>query len=64
MSTVPETILARRAGMKVLALSLITNMAAGLSGESLSHAHTLEQAGRVSAAASQLLADLIKEIAA
>ena len=36
-----------RAGMKVLALSLITNMAAGLSEENLSHAHTLEQAGRV-----------------
>jgi purine-nucleoside phosphorylase len=64
MSTVPETILARRAGMKVLALSLITNMAAGLSAESLSHAHTLEQAGRVNATASRLLADVIKEIAA
>lgn len=63
MSTVPETIIARRAGMKVLALSLITNMAAGLSDESLSHAHTLEQAGRASTAASRLLADVIKEIA-
>lgn len=41
MSTVPETILARHAGLRVLALSLITNMAAGLSDESLSHAHTL-----------------------
>jgi purine-nucleoside phosphorylase len=64
MSTVPETILARRAGMKVLAISLITNMAAGLSGESLSHAHTLEQAGRVNASASRLLADVIKGIEA
>jgi purine-nucleoside phosphorylase len=62
MSTVPETIIARRAGMKVLALSLMTNMAAGLSAESLSHAHTLEQAGRVKATASKLLADVIKEI--
>ena len=41
MSTVPETILARHAGLRVLALSMITNMAAGLSSESLSHAHTL-----------------------
>ena len=64
MSTVPETILARRSGMKVLALSLMTNMAAGLSGEILSHEHTLEQAGRVNAAASRLLADVIKEIVA
>ena len=62
MSTVPETIIARRAGMKVLALSLMTNMAAGLSAESLSHAHTLEQAGRVKATASRFLADVIKEI--
>ena len=64
MSTVPETILARRAGMKVLALSLMTNMAAGLSAEKLSHERTLEQAGRVNAAASRLLADAIKEIPA
>lgn len=64
MSTVPETILARRAGMKVLALSLITNMAAGLSDEALSHAHTLEQAARVKLTATRLLADIIREIAA
>jgi purine-nucleoside phosphorylase len=64
MSTVPETILARRAGMKVLALSLVTNMAAGLSDENLSHAHTLEQARIAGARASQLLADVIKEIEA
>ena len=30
MSTVPETILARHAGMRVLALSLITNMGCGI----------------------------------
>jgi purine-nucleoside phosphorylase len=62
MSTVPETILARHAGMKVIAFSLITNMAAGLSEEALSHAHTLEQARAGSAAASRLLAEVIKEI--
>jgi purine-nucleoside phosphorylase len=63
MSTVPETILARRAGMKVLAVSLVTNMAAGLSQENLSHAHTLRQAQRANAMASRLLADIIQEIA-
>jgi purine-nucleoside phosphorylase len=63
MSTVPETILARRTGMKVIAFSLITNMAAGLSEEALSHAHTLQQARAGSSAASALLAEVIKEIA-
>ena len=59
MSTVPETILARHAGMRVLALSFITNMGAGLSSEELTHAHTLSQAQVGSAHASQLLASLI-----
>jgi len=59
MSTVPETILARHAGMRVLALSLITNMGAGLSNEQLSHAHTLSQAQANSEAASGLLAAII-----
>jgi purine-nucleoside phosphorylase len=44
MSTVPETILARHAKMKVLALSMFTNMAAGLSAETLTHAHTMATA--------------------
>ena len=44
MSTVPEVILARHAGMKVVALSAITNFAAGMSDEPLSHDHTLRMA--------------------
>ena len=63
MSTVPETILARHAGLRVLALSLITNMGAGLSSESLSHAHTLAQAHAASDVAGTLLADVIAAIA-
>jgi purine-nucleoside phosphorylase len=59
MSTVPETILARHMGLKVLALSLITNMGAGLSAESLSHAHTLQQAQGASERASHLLAAIV-----
>lgn len=59
MSTVPETILARRAGMRVLALSLVTNMACGLSRETLSHAHTLAQARASSATATAFLRDVI-----
>jgi len=40
MSTVPEVILARFLGLKVAAISTITNMAAGLSAEQISHEHT------------------------
>lgn len=64
MSTVPETILARRLGLRVLAFSLITNAAAGLSGERLSHAHTLAQAEAASTAACTLLAAVVQAIAA
>lgn len=40
MSTVPEVILARFLGLSVAAISTITNMAAGLSDEKISHEHT------------------------
>ncbi|MFZ1663467.1 MAG: purine-nucleoside phosphorylase [Paracoccaceae bacterium] len=40
MSTVPEVILARFLGLKVAAVSVITNMAAGMSDEKISHEHT------------------------
>ena len=63
MSTVPETILARHVGMRVLALSLITNMGAGLSGERLSHDLTLTNAQAASEIASGFLADLIASLA-
>ena len=48
MSTVHETISARAAGARVLGVSLVTNLAAGMTGEPLSHAEVLE-AGRQSA---------------
>ncbi len=40
MSTVPGVILARFLGLKATAISVITNMAAGLSAENISHAQT------------------------
>ncbi|MDB2407109.1 purine-nucleoside phosphorylase [Jannaschia sp.] len=40
MSTVPEIILARFLGLRAAAISTITNMAAGLSDEAISHDHT------------------------
>jgi purine-nucleoside phosphorylase len=48
MSTVMETIAARHLGAEVLAISLVTNLAAGLTGEPLSHSEVLE-AGRAGA---------------
>jgi xanthosine phosphorylase len=44
MSTVPEVIVARHAGMRVAAVSVITNLAEGLSDEALSHEQTLAAA--------------------
>ena len=55
MSTVPETILARHAGLRVLALSLITNLAAGLDAEPLSHAQTLAAAAAAGGRATRFL---------
>ena len=48
MSTVHETIAAREAAAQVLAVSLVTNLAAGMTGQPLSHDDVLE-AGRQSA---------------
>ena len=62
MSTVPETILARHAGLRVLALSLITNMAAGLSAEVLSHGHTLATAQVASQRAVATLAAVVQKL--
>ncbi len=49
MSTVHETIAARALGARVLGVSLVTNLAAGMTGEHLDHKEVLE-AGRASAA--------------
>jgi purine-nucleoside phosphorylase len=55
MSTVPEAIVARQCGLKVAAISCITNPAAGISREILSHAGVLETAERVKQSGRQLI---------
>jgi purine-nucleoside phosphorylase len=62
MSTVPETILARRYGLRVLALSMITNMGCGLHDENLSHAHTLASAQAAGAHAVPLLRAIVEAL--
>ena len=58
MSTVLEAIAAREAGMEVLGISLVTNLAAGITGEPLNHEEVLE-AGR---AAASRMGDLLGAI--
>ena len=58
MSTTLEAIAAREAGLEVLGISLVTNLAAGISGEPLNHAEVLE-AGK---AAASRMGDLLGRI--
>jgi len=60
MSTVHEVIAARHVGAEVLALSLVTNLAAGLGGGELDHRDVLD-AGRASAEA---MGDLLAQVVA
>ncbi|TNC20696.1 purine-nucleoside phosphorylase [Amycolatopsis alkalitolerans] len=60
MSTVLEAIAARAAGLEVFGLSLVTNLAAGMTGEPLSHVEVIE-AGR---AAAERMGTLLRELVA
>ncbi|HOX59620.1 MAG TPA: purine-nucleoside phosphorylase [Candidatus Paceibacterota bacterium] len=60
MSTVPEAIVARQCGLKVAGVSCITNLAAGRSRWTLSHAEVLETAERVKSVAAQMLLNFAK----
>jgi purine-nucleoside phosphorylase len=59
MSTVPEVLAARHMGIRCLALSCVTNMAAGVSLEPIDHDRVLEVGGRVAGTLTSLLRELI-----
>jgi xanthosine phosphorylase len=59
MSTVQETILARHCGLRVAAISVITNLAEGMSDEPLSHEQTLRDAQSAAGNLTRLLLDFI-----
>jgi purine-nucleoside phosphorylase len=62
MSTVPEVIVANHLGMKVLGISVVTNLAAGISGEKLSHKEVLETGEEVRGTLVQLLKGVIPKL--
>lgn len=64
MSTVPEVILARFLGLRVAAVSVITNMAAGLSDETLSHEHTKAMAPIGAAKLERVLRRFLRDLPA
>jgi purine-nucleoside phosphorylase len=59
MSTALEAIAARQAGLEILALSLVTNLAAGISPAPLSHAEVVAAGAAAAPRLGRLLADLV-----
>ncbi len=62
MSTVPETLVARHCGMRVAALSVITNLGSGLSPHALSHAETISEADKAFDRVSRLMLAFLKKL--
>jgi purine-nucleoside phosphorylase len=62
MSTAPETIVARARGMRVLGISTITNLAAGISHELMSHADVMKVADMVAGRLADLVAGIVVEL--
>lgn len=62
MSTVPETIVARHCGMRVLGVSCITNMAAGVSDAPINHREVMEMGRRVRGDFAALLTQVVQSL--
>ena len=62
MSTVPNVILARFFGLKAAAISVITNMAAGLSAENVGHEHTKAMAPIGAAKLEKVLRQYLRDL--
>jgi purine-nucleoside phosphorylase len=62
MSTVPEVILARRFGLRVAALSVITNLAAGIEGSAPSHDETKTEGAKAAADMTRLLRRFLADL--
>lgn len=62
MSTVHEAIAARAAGAEVLGVSLVTNLAAGITGEPLSHVEVLAAGAASATRMGSLLADVVARL--
>jgi purine-nucleoside phosphorylase len=64
MSTVPEVVVARHMGARVIGISCITNQAAGITGAELSHDEVTETATRVRATFERLLDGILEALVA
>jgi purine-nucleoside phosphorylase len=62
MSTAFEAIAARHLGAEVLAISLVTNLAAGITGDRLDHAEVLEAGAAAAKRMGGLLAEVVREL--
>ena len=62
MSTVPEVIVARHSGLEIMGISCITNMAAGILDQALSHEEVYETAEKVKHKFIKLLSETIGSI--
>jgi len=62
MSTVHETIVARHAGLRVAAVSAITNLAEGMQDEPLSHEQTLRDAARAASDLAPLITRFVEQL--